>query len=265
MPRRNAKVAKRANRENPRIERPFNPHPQEPRPQRIELLPRNLAQENYLAALQDKAKHIVFAIGPAGTGKSYLCTQYAIQQLQYHQIERIVITRPVVSNGEDIGALPGTLIEKMAPWTRPLIDIFREHYSVRSLTHLLEEEIVEICPLGYMRGRSLKNCLIIFDEAQNSLDSQMQMALTRIGEGTRIFVTGDLMQHDRGYHDNGLRDFIGRLDRDPCSGIAVCRFSSQDVERHPIIEDVLRLYGQADRPYRWNGSNLVSLTSVGND
>jgi phosphate starvation-inducible PhoH-like protein len=260
VPRRNAKLAKRANRENPRIDRPTPIlHPQEPRIKRVELLPRNLAQENYIAALQDEANHIVFAIGPAGCGKSLLCTQYAIQQLQQRAIERIVITRPAVGNGEDLGALPGTLIEKMAPWTRPLIDIFREYYPVRTITRMLEEEIIEICPLSYMRGRTMKNACMIFDEAQNSLPSQMKMCLTRIGDGTRLFVTGDLMQYDRGYDDNGLQDFIARLERDHSAGIAVCRFDSGDVERHPIIEDVLRIYGQVsfDRR-RWNGSGLAA-------
>lgn len=259
MPRRNAKLAKRANRENPRIDRPIPIiNAPEPRIRRVELLPRNLAQENYIAALQNDANHIVFAIGPAGCGKSLLCTQYAIQQLQQHQIERIIITRPAVSNGEDLGALPGTLIEKMAPWTRPLIDIFRDYYSVRTITRMLEEEIVEICPLGFMRGRTMKHACMIFDEAQNSLPSQMQMCLTRIGEGTRLFVTGDLMQFDRGYADNGLQDFIARLEQSHSSGIAVCQFDNGDVERHPIIEDVLRIYGQPPRR-PWNGIGLAEV------
>lgn len=252
MPR-HIKVAKRANRENPRIDRNLTIQPiQETfKSKRVDLLPRNLAQENYIAALEDPHHHIVFAIGPAGCGKTLLATQYAIRQLQQHQIDRIVITRPAVSNGEDLGALPGTLIEKMAPWTRPLIDIFREYYPVRTITRMLEEEIIEICPLGFMRGRTMSNCILIFDEAQNSLPGQMQMCLTRIGNGCRIFVTGDLMQHDRGYADNGLRDFIHRLDQQPCDGIAVCRFDAGDVERHPIIENVLRIYD--DRHYlpRW--------------
>jgi len=244
VPRRNVKVAKRAIRENPRIDR--LPPPPEPisqlRLKRVELIPRSLAQETYIEALQSPTNHIVFAVGPAGVGKTLLCTQFAIQQLQQHQIERIVITRPAVSNGEELGALPGTLIEKMAPWTRPLIDIFREHYTVKTITRMLEEEIIEVCPLGFMRGRTFRNSIVIFDEAQNSMPGQMQMCLTRIGDGSRIFVTGDLRQHDRGYHDNGLKDFINRLEQRRCPGIAVCRFDNGDVERHPIIDEVLSIY-----------------------
>lgn len=228
---------------------------QEPRRiKRVELLPRNIAQERYIDALQNEANDIVFAIGLAGSGKTLLCTQYAIQQYQHGKIDRIVITRPAVSNGEELGALPGTLIEKMAPWTRPLIDIFRDYYSIRTITHMLEEEIIEVCPLGYMRGRTLKGAHVIFDEAQNCSPNQMQMVLTRIGDGTRMFITGDLMQHDRGYDDNGLRDFIARLEQQRCNGIAVCRFGPGDVERHPIIEEVLRMYGHETRPVRGNGT-----------
>ena len=257
------RIAKRANRPNPRIDRnPSPPAPEHTRIKRVELIPRNLAQERYVDALQDASNHMVFAIGPAGCGKTLLCTQHAIQQLQQHQIERIIITRPAVSNGEDLGALPGTLIEKMAPWTRPLIDIFRDYYSVRAITHMLAEEIIEICPLGYMRGRTMKHAIVIFDEAQNSLPSQMQMCLTRIGDGTRMFVTGDLQQHDRGYEDNGLRDFIDRLDRQQCHGITVCRFDKGDVERHPIIEDVLRIYEERKLlNRRWNGSSELTATA----
>jgi phosphate starvation-inducible PhoH-like protein len=242
LPRRNPS-AKRANRENPRIDRnPSSPCDETRRGRRVELIPRNLGQERYIDALLDASKPIVVASGPAGCGKTYLCTLFAIKMLHEGLIERIIITRPAVSNGEELGALPGTLIEKMAPWTRPLIDVFREFYSAKTIINLLQTETVEICPLGFMRGRTFKNSIVIFDEAQNSLIGQMKMCLTRIGEGTRMFITGDLGQTDHGYEENGMRDFLARLKHDDRNGIAVCYFGKNDVERHPIIETILRLY-----------------------
>lgn len=263
MPRRIKNVAKRSTRENPRVDRNIETqlpdfimrepkrrerqqHEEPMRYNRVELLPRNLAQETYIDALTDESNTIVFAMGPAGTGKTMLATQFAIKELQSGNIDRIIITRPAVSNGEELGALPGDMIAKMAPWTRPLIDVFREYYSIKTIARMLEEEILEICPLGFMRGRTFKNSIVIFDEAQNSLVGQMKMCLTRIGDGTRMFITGDLRQHDRGFEDNGLRDFINRVDRQRVRGISVCRFNPGDVERHPIIEQVLSVYGEDD-------------------
>lgn len=249
--------AKRASRPNPREDRNDrrNVHylntafteDQNTRRKKVQIIPRNIAQETYIDLLEDESKSIVFASGPAGTGKTLLATLYAIKQLQSGAIKKIIITRPAVSVDEQHGFLPGSLLDKMAPWVIPITDVFKEYYSVAQLERMLEDEVVEVAPLAYMRGRTLKNAIVIFDEAQNALPSQMKMMLTRIGEGgTRIFVTGDIAQHDRGFEDNGLKDFLRRQSLRPSKHIAVCSFDKHDVERHPAIEDILSLYGELD-------------------
>lgn len=252
MPRQ-AKRAKRANRPNPRAERrPRHLSNQENessetsskgRARKVEIIPRNLSQETYVNTLNDDDISIVFAMGPAGTGKTMLATQWAIQQLQSGDIEKIIITRPAVSVDEQHGFLPGTLTEKLAPWVVPIVDVIKEHYSVKAVEKMLEEEVLSISPLAYMRGRTFKNAVVIADEMQNATPSQMKMLLTRIGDNTRMVVTGDLRQHDRGFSDNGLKDFVERLKLIGSRRIAVCEFSPLDVERHPVIEEILRLYG----------------------
>lgn len=244
--------AKRANRPNPREDRNFSRYndtqiivPEDnKRKKKVELLPRNLAQETYLDLLEDHDNSIVFAIGPAGTGKTLLATLYAIKQLQEGQISKIIITRPAVSVDEQHGFLPGTLLDKMAPWVIPITDVFKEFYSPAQLERMLQEEVIEIAPLAYMRGRTLKNAIVLFDEAQNANINQMKMVLTRIGDNSRMFVTGDMKQHDRGYDENGLKDFTNRLAMSGSSRIKVVHFASTDVERHPVIEEVLSLYGE---------------------
>lgn len=244
--------AKRANRPNPREDR--NVHylnaniniEENSRRKKVQLLPRNLAQEDYIDLLEDASKSIVFATGPAGTGKTLLATLFAIKQLQAGVIKKIILTRPAVSVDEQHGFLPGTLLEKMAPWVIPITDVFKEHYSVAHLEKMLADEVVEVAPLAYMRGRTLKNAIVIFDEAQNATPSQMKMVLTRLGENSRMIVTGDMAQHDRGFDDNGLKDFLRRIQLNGSRHIGVCHFEKGDVERHPAIEDVLSLYGELD-------------------
>jgi phosphate starvation-inducible PhoH-like protein len=211
---------------------------------RVEIMPRNLRQEDYLAHLENPRKDMVFALGPAGTGKTLIATLWAIKQLKSREIERIVITRPAVSVDEQHGFLPGTLEQKMAPWTRPIMDVFREFWDLKQIESMLENEVLEIAPLAYMRGRTFKNCVIIGDELQNSTVSQMKMLLTRIGEGSKMVITGDLNQHDRGFEQNGLADFIKRLAADPSSKMALVEFERSHVERHPAVAEVLRIYGE---------------------
>jgi len=213
------------------------------RAKRVALVPRNLAQEHYIDALFDERHSIVFAMGPAGCGKTLLGTQYAIKALQDGLIEKIILTRPAVSVDEQHGFLPGDLMQKMAPWVIPIMDVFKEYYSPKQIQVMLENEIIEIAPLAYMRGRTMKNCIVIADEMQNSTPSQTKMVLTRIGDNCRMIVTGDLRQHDRGFDTNGLKDFTDRLSASGSKAIAVVDFGPQDVERHPVIEEVLRLYG----------------------
>ena len=212
------------------------------RESRVKILPKNVAQEDYLALLDDPHKDIVFASGPAGTGKTMIAVLAAIRALKAGEIDKIVVTRPAVSVDEQHGFLPGTLVEKMAPWTRPIFDVFEEYFSPKEIETMIAENIVEIAPLAYMRGRTFKNAIIIADEMQNATVNQMKMLLTRIGTGSRIIVTGDLAQHDRGFDNNGLKDFIGRLSS-TSHRIGAVEFTQDDVERHPAVKEVLKIYG----------------------
>lgn len=213
------------------------------RQKNVVILPRNIHQEDYIDLLDSPHKHIVFAIGPAGTGKTMLAVQMAIQELKQGNIDKIVVTRPAVSVDEQHGFLPGTLVDKMAPWTRPIFDVFEEYWTPKQIASMIEDGVIEIAPLAYMRGRTFKNAWILADEMQNATPSQMKMLLTRIGEGSRIVVTGDLAQHDRGYEQNGLKDFIANLAKSPSQSIGLIQFEKQDVERHPAVSEVLKIYG----------------------
>jgi phosphate starvation-inducible PhoH-like protein len=258
-----SKYAKRSNRNNPRQDRnsgyepkfsPSNPRnaqkdsnlielnfPFKPKKKKIDIIPRNLNQEDLVAALEDNTKHIVFAVGPAGCGKTLLATLHAIKCLKEGLVEKIVITRPNVAvDDKDIGFLPGDITKKLSPWCMPVLDILGEYYSQKEIAMMLEEGIIEMIPLAYMRGRTLKNAYIIFDEAQNSTPTSMLSVLTRIGEGSRMIVTGDVKQGDRGY-SNGLSDFISRF-ANGSTHIELIQFTPKDVERHPVIREVLELY-----------------------
>ena len=210
---------------------------------RVVILPKNLTQEDYLALLDDDTKNIVFATGPAGTGKTMLGVLAAVRALKNGDCEKIVVTRPAVSVDEQHGFLPGTLIEKMAPWTRPIFDVFEDYYTPKEITSMIEDGVIEVAPLAYMRGRTFKDAYIIADEMQNATPNQMKMLLTRIGANSRIIVTGDLAQHDRGYDNNGLKDFISLLKTSDTSRIGFVEFKKQDVERHPAVQEVLNIYG----------------------
>jgi phosphate starvation-inducible PhoH-like protein len=208
------------------------------------LIPRNISQENFIEILQDEDVYIAIATGSAGSGKTYIATQYAIKKYQEGECKKIVITRPQVSVDEKLGYLPGDLREKSEPWLLPILDVFKLYYSVKTISNMIENEIIEIAPLAFMRGRTLTNSIIIADEMQNSTVSQMKMMLTRIGENSKIIITGDLNQHDRGYEGNGIKDFVSRLKHFNTKGMRLIEFSPKDIVRHPIIEDVLRMYGE---------------------
>lgn len=210
--------------------------------QRVNLLPRNKHQETYLMKLQDEAKSIVFAIGPAGTGKTMLAVMHGIKLFQEGKIDKIIVTRPAVSVDEDLGFLPGTLNEKMAPWTRPIFDVIGEYYKQSDIAKMLDEGVIEISPLAYMRGRTFKNAYIIADECQNTTVNQMKMLLTRLGENSKMIVTGDLAQADR-LSDNGLIDFCNLLANKPMKHIDIVQFDQRDIERHDAVKEVLKIYG----------------------
>lgn len=212
---------------------------------RVQIYPKNLSQENYLLKLNDPQKMIVFAIGPAGTGKTLLAVQWAIDQLIYGDIKKIVITRPAVSVDEQHGFLPGDLNQKMEPWTKPIMDVFAENYSAREIENMIREGVIEVSPLAYMRGRTFKNAIIIADEMQNATPSQMKMLLTRLGQGSQMVVTGDLQQADRP-SNNGLLEFLGLFnDFKSNRYVDVCHFSLRDVERHEAVKEVLSIYGDS--------------------
>lgn len=214
--------------------------------QQVLIVPRNIAQENYLELLKNPKKYIVFAIGPAGTGKTMLGVQMAIKLYKEGVISKIIITRPAVSVDEDHGFLPGTLNQKMEPWTRPIMDVFEDYYHPREIAEMLDDGVIEIAPLAMMRGRTFKNAFIIADECQNTTASQMKMLLTRIGEGSRMVVTGDLNQADRP-HENGLLEFCNLYGQGGDSRmIAMAKFGTRDVERHPVVKEVLSIYKETD-------------------
>ena len=209
----------------------------------VQIYPKNLNQENYLLKLNDPSKMIIFAIGPAGTGKTMLAVQWAIQQLNWGDITKIVITRPAVSVDEQHGFLPGDLNQKMEPWTKPIMDVFAENYSAREIEHMIREGVIEISPLAYMRGRTFKDSVIIADEMQNATPSQMKMLLTRLGQGSHMVVTGDLQQADRP-SNNGLLEFLGLYNNfDNHRYVDVCHFTVGDVERHDAVKEILAIYG----------------------
>jgi phosphate starvation-inducible PhoH-like protein len=211
--------------------------------QKVSLIPRGTNQKAYLSKLRDENNSIVFAIGPAGTGKTLLAVLHGIKLFQEGIIDKIVVTRPAVSVDEDLGFLPGTLNEKMAPWTRPIFDVFAEYYHQREIAEMLAEGIIEISPLAYMRGRTFKNSYIVADEMQNATINQMKMLLTRLGEGSKMVVTGDLAQADR-LNDNGLINFCNLIAQNPkLKHIDLVQFTAQDIERHEAVKEVLAIYG----------------------
>ena len=212
----------------------------------VQLSPKTANQKHYVDLLLDEAVKIVFASGPAGTGKTMLAVQAGVKAFKERQVSKLIFTRPAVGvDGEEHGFLPGTINQKMEPWTRPLFDVVQEYYSPRDVAKMLEDQIIEVSPLAFLRGRTFKNAWIVFDESQNSSINQMKMVLTRLGENSKMVITGDLNQNDRQFvHENGLRDFIERLKSSGSSTIASIDFGARDIQRHPIVREVLKMYGE---------------------
>lgn len=208
----------------------------------VEIIPRNKHQESYMLKLLDHEKDIVFGIGPAGTGKTILAVQVAVKMFKEGHVDKIIVTRPAVSADEDLGFLPGTLEQKMAPWTRPIFDVLREYFNAKELEGMVEEGVLEIAPLAYMRGRTFKRSYIIADEMQNATQNQMKMLLTRLGDGSKMAVTGDLNQADR-LKDNGLIDFTRLMESARASHLDIVQFEQGDIERHQAVKEVLEVYG----------------------
>lgn len=203
------------------------------------IKPKTLGQKNYIDEI--RRKMIVFGIGPAGTGKTYLAMAMAIQAFKNNEVNRIILTRPAIEAGEKLGFLPGDLQSKIDPYLRPLYDALYQIMGAESFMHNSEKGLIEVAPLAYMRGRTLDNAYIILDEAQNTTPAQMKMFLTRIGFGSKVIITGDQTQKDL------PKDVISGLDvalkvLKDVEEIAVCRLTSRDVVRHPLVQKIVNAY-----------------------
>lgn len=209
-----------------------------------QVVAKTKAQSNYMQAI-DKTD-VVFGIGPAGTGKTYLAVAKAVQALLEEQVKRIVLVRPVVEAGESLGFLPGDIGQKIDPYVRPLYDALYELLGVERVEKLIDQKIIELAPLAYMRGRTLSDAFVIMDEAQNTTVGQMKMLLTRTGFGSKVVITGDLSQIDlpKGSY-SGLKHALTIL----CSvkGIDIKKFSGKDIVRHPLVQRIVDAYEKHDR------------------
>lgn len=203
------------------------------------ITPKNLGQRRYVQAIRDN--DIVFGIGPAGTGKTYLAMAMAVAHLVERRVKRIVLTRPAVEAGERLGFLPGDIAEKVNPYLRPLHDALFDMVDQEKATAFMERGTIEVAPLAFMRGRTLNDSFIILDEAQNTTSEQMKMFLTRLGYGSRAVITGDVTQVDLpSGRMSGLRE-VQKVLRG-VEGIAFCPFSEVDVVRHPLVQEVVKAY-----------------------
>jgi len=221
--------------------------------------PKNESQKRFLKYLSSDNYKILIASGPAGTGKTLFSIEQGVKNFLLEKYEKIILTRPSVSVDEDLGYLPGTLEEKMAPWVRPIYDVLYNFISPKEVEYLIEEKKIEICPLGFMRGRTFKNSWIIADEMQNSTIAQMKMLLTRIGENTRLVITGDLEQNDMKYEMNGLEDFLNKMKGRRSDSINSIEFNKCDIERENVVREVIDIYRAEEIPYQYkvNDNNRI--------
>lgn len=213
--------------------------------------PKTPNQLIYHHDMNDPATSIVLGIGPAGCGKTLFACLAALDHLKNKRVDKIILTRPIVPvEDEEIGFLPGTLLNKMDPWTRPIFDIILEQYPQHELTQMLKNNIIEVSPLAFMRGRTFKNAFIIADEMQNSTPNQMLMLTTRLGVNSKLVITGDLKQSDKG-GENGLRDLMYKLrksENNNLKEIKMVEMQHEDVERSPIVKKMLEIYGEGHKP-----------------
>ena len=204
-----------------------------------EIRAKTFRQRQYIQAIQDH--DLVFCTGPAGTGKTFLAAIVAVQALLSNQYERIVLTRPAVEAGEKLGFLPGDLQQKIDPYLRPLYDALYEMLDPEKLPNLMERGVIEVAPLAYMRGRTLNKAFVILDEAQNTTPAQMKMVLTRLGQRSRMVVTGDVTQTDLPSHQQSGLAVAQRILKN-VEGIAFCQLTKADVVRHPLVQQIVSAY-----------------------
>ncbi len=203
------------------------------------IKPKTLGQKNYIDKIKNNT--ITFGVGPAGTGKTYLAMTMATNAFKNNEVSRIILTRPAIEAGESLGFLPGDLQQKVDPYLRPLYDALHELLGAEVFMANIEKGLIEVAPLAYMRGRTLDNAFIVLDEAQNTTKEQMKMFLTRIGFGSKVVITGDITQVDLPRDKkSGLEDAIKTLDG--ISDIAICRLTSKDVVRHPLVKKIIMAY-----------------------
>ena len=230
---------------------PAHPHGADPSRDRIRsnhvVRARTAGQEVYLAAMEQN--DVVFAVGPAGTGKTYLAVAQAVEAMRRGLVRRLVLVRPAVEAGEKLGFLPGDYQQKIDPYLRPMYDALQDLLDPRTRVRWLESEVVEVCPLAYMRGRTLNRAFVILDEAQNTTVTQMLMFLTRLGEGSRMVITGDPSQVDLpGNVTSGLGDAVRRLQG--VDGISFVQLGAGDVVRHPVVSRIVNAYDHDRGPRR---------------
>lgn len=204
------------------------------------ISPRTVMQRKYLDLLSSSVP-VIIGTGPAGTGKTLLACHAGSKALMNGRVQRLILTRPAVSVDEQHGFLPGNLQKKMEPWTRPMFDALYRYFHPKKVADMVYDQQIEICPLAYMRGRTFEHAWVIGDEMQNSTPSQMKMLLTRIGEGSKMVIAGDVQQHDRGFEHNGLIDLLEKLPA-PTDNIQHVEFTDGDVVRSEVIKEILKIY-----------------------
>ena len=228
--------------------------------------PKTVNQQKYIDYLNNDNTPIVLGVGPAGCGKTMFACLQAIHELKSGNVNKIILTRPIVPvEEEELGFLPGNLVKKMDPWTRPIFDIFLEFYQQHEIENMIHCGILEISPLAYMRGRTFKRSFIIADEMQNSTPNQMLMLTTRIGDKSKLVITGDLKQSDRTVN-NGLLDIIKKLklykqaakESRKFVNVELIEMSSSDIQRSPIVSQILEIYNSTNIQQQYDMNNLVS-------